>query len=184
MKTEAAVSVTQAATDFREAIKMVKCSIGQDSHAFDKETSKPLILGGVEFPGGTGLRANSDGDVVLHAITNAISGITGRNILGKVADDICKSGIIDSSAYLKVALDDLAKTPYKINHLSITIECLVPKMSPKIDEMKEKIAELLSVAKSDIGITATTGEGLTAFGQGLGISVFCILTVSDSSDGN
>lgn len=163
---------------------MVKCSIGQDSHAFDKDTIKPLILGGVEFPGCTGLRANSDGDVVLHAVTNAISGITGRNILGKVADDICKSGITDSSAYLNIALEDLAKTPYKINHLSITIECLVPKMSPKIDEMKEKLAELLSVTKSDIGITATTGEGLTAFGQGLGISVFCILTVSDSPDGN
>ncbi len=158
---------------------MVKCSIGQDSHAFDTKTTKPLILGGIEFENSCGLRANSDGDVVLHAVTNAISGITGRNILGKVADDMCKSGTLDSACYLQVAIDDLAKTSYKINHLSISIECLKPKMAPYIDAMKDNIAKLLGVTTSDIGITATTGEGLTQFGQGLGISVFCILTVSD-----
>ncbi|MBQ8828149.1 MAG: 2-C-methyl-D-erythritol 2,4-cyclodiphosphate synthase [Clostridia bacterium] len=164
---------------------MVKCSIGQDSHAFEKEPGKPLILGGVLFKDSSiGLRANSDGDVVLHAITNAISGITGRNILGKIADDICKSGITDSAAYLKVAIKDLSDTPYKINHLSITIECLTPKIAPYISDMKENIAYLLGISASDVGITATTGEGLTQFGQGLGISVFCILTVSDRTDGN
>ena len=51
-----------------------KCSIGQDSHAFSDNDNKPLILGGVIFEG-KALRANSDGDVVLHSLTNAISGI-------------------------------------------------------------------------------------------------------------
>ncbi|MFR3992086.1 MAG: 2-C-methyl-D-erythritol 2,4-cyclodiphosphate synthase [Angelakisella sp.] len=61
----------------------MKAAIGQDSHRFEETPGKPLILGGVVFPGEVGLLANSDGDVVLHAITNAVSGITGRNILGR-----------------------------------------------------------------------------------------------------
>ena len=155
---------------------MVKCSIGQDSHAFESENSaKPLVLGGVEFPGCTGMRANSDGDVVLHAVTNCISGISGVNVLGKIADDMCKSGIIDSSAYLAEALKYLP-AGCKINHISISIEALRPKFAPHIDSMKQSIANLLVIKPSDVGITATTGEGLTPFGQGLGISVFAILT--------
>ena len=67
----------------------MKAAIGQDSHRFEETPGKRLILGGVVFPGEVGLLANSDGDVVLHAITNAVSGITGRNILGRVADEMC-----------------------------------------------------------------------------------------------
>lgn len=60
-------------------------AVGQDSHRFTEE-EKPLYLGGVLFEGCRGLAANSDGDVVLHAITNAVSGLTGVNILGEAAD--------------------------------------------------------------------------------------------------
>ena len=59
----------------------------------------------------------------------------------------------------------------------MTIEALRPKFAPHIDAMKESIASLLGIAPSDVGITATTGEGLTAFGQGLGIMVFAVMTV-------
>ena len=69
----------------------MKVAIGQDSHRFDFENkNKPLVLGGVTFENETGLLGNSDADVVLHSITNAISGITTVNILGKIADDMCK----------------------------------------------------------------------------------------------
>jgi len=69
----------------------MKASIGQDSHKFEVDNvDKPLILGGVIFEGEPGMSANSDGDVVLHAITNAISGITCKNVLGEVADKMCK----------------------------------------------------------------------------------------------
>ena len=71
---------------------MMKVSIGQDSHTFDFDCKdKKLILGGVVFEGEIPLKANSDGDVVFHAITNAISGITCKNILGETADKMCKS---------------------------------------------------------------------------------------------
>lgn len=156
---------------------MIKTSIGQDSHAFEESgSSKPLILGGVTFPGYPGMKANSDGDVVLHAVTNCISGISGVNVLGKIADDMCKSGIIDSKEYLKEAIKYLPEG-CKINNISMTIEALRPKFAPHIDVMKESIASLLGITPSDVGITATTGEGLTAFGQGLGIMVFAVLTV-------
>lgn len=153
-----------------------RCAIGQDSHRFSEEKGKPLILGGIEFEGKS-LLANSDGDVVLHAITNAVSGITGVNVLGSIADEMCKRGITDSKEYLKEAMKYL---DYEIANLSISIECKTPKISPRIKEMKDSIANLLNITEDRIGITATTGEGLTAFGQGLGIQVFCIITVKRS----
>lgn len=154
----------------------MKAAIGQDSHRFETTPGKKLILGGVVFEEeACGLLANSDGDVVLHAVTNAVSGITGRNVLGRVADDMCRRGITDSRAYLAEALKDL-KEP--VIHLSVSIEALHPKIAPKTEAMKASLAELLGITKEQVGLTATTGEGLTDCGKGLGISVFCILTVA------
>ncbi len=154
----------------------MRAAIGQDSHRFEKEYGKPLILGGVVFPEERGLSANSDGDVVLHAITNAISGITCRNMLGAVADEMCRSGITNSAEYLREALKSLEG---RISHLSVSIECMHPKISPMIPTMRESIAGLLDIQPQQVGITATSGEGLTDCGRGLGISVLCILTVED-----
>mgnify|MGYP002708594734 FL=1 len=153
----------------------MKVAIGQDSHRIDyNNKEKKLILAGVEFKEDFSILANSDGDVVFHAITNAVSGITCKNILGKISDDMCKNGIIDSEVYLREALKYLDE---KIVHLSISIECKIPKISPKIEEMRKNIARVLNVEENCIGITATSGEGLTEFGKGNGISVFTILTV-------
>lgn len=153
----------------------MKVAIGQDSHKIDYENkNKKLILGGIIFEEDFSLLANSDGDVVLHAITNAVSGITCQNIIGKISDDMCQSGITNSEAYLKEALKYLQE---KILHLSISIECKTPKITPKIPEMRKNIARILAVKETCIGITATTGEGLTEFGKGNGISVFACITV-------
>ena len=157
----------------------IKTGIGQDSHRFDFDNiENKLILGGVIFEGAPPLHGNSDADVVLHSITNAISGVTGKNILGDVADRMCfQDGIKDSKEYLKVALKDLNSC--KISNVSISIECQKPQISPKIDEMKKRIAEMLKIDKQDAGITATSGEGLTEFGKGNGIRVISIVTVID-----
>lgn len=153
----------------------VKTGLGQDSHAFEN-TDKPLILAGTIFDYDKGLRGNSDADVVYHSITNAISSITGINILGSKADKLCKQGVIDSSEYLKLALNDLSN--WKVQHIAITIECLEPKISPMINTMKDNISKLLNIGFNDIGITATTGEGLTSFGRGEGIQAISIITVT------
>ena len=154
----------------------MKVAIGQDSHRFDFENknNKKLILAGVIFEDEVPLLANSDGDVVLHAVTNAVSGITTKNILGEVTEDLLKKGVTDSKIYLKEALNYLDN---KIVHLSISIECKCPKISPKINDMRRSLSILLEIEENLIGITATSGEGLTEFGKGNGINVFACITV-------
>ncbi len=154
----------------------VKTGLGQDSHRFESDnTDKKLMLGGVIFDNAPALQGNSDADVILHAVTNAISGITGVNILGKISDDLClKQGITDSSVYLVEALKYLGD--WQLCHLSMSIECLRPKITPHIPALKANLSQLLNLTESDIGITATTGEGLTEFGRGEGIQVLCIVT--------
>ena len=156
---------------------MIHCAIGQDSHRFE-EGEKPLILGGVLLKNEKGLKANSDGDVLLHALTNAVSGATGRNILGPVADALCQSGFTDSWVYLNEALRDLRRMGGRIAHVSFTVEAARPRLYPYIPEIRESVAAMLGIPVSCVGLTATSGEGLTAFGRGEGIQVFCLLTAS------
>jgi 2-C-methyl-D-erythritol 2,4-cyclodiphosphate synthase len=160
---------------------MYRTGIGQDSHSFeDSSVKKPLIVGGIHIPGAEGLKGNSDADVVLHALTNAISSITGTNILGRISDEMCLvQGIRDSAAYLAKAVEYLGN--YRIVHVSIAIEGRKPKFEPHIDAMKKTIAGLLNLKPSEVGITATTGEGLTAFGRSEGLQAFAIVTATDET---
>jgi len=158
---------------------MYKTAIGQDSHRFEDEGStKPLMLGGVLIPGCPGLLGNSDADVVLHALTNAVSGISGSNILGSISDDMClNKGITDSRSYLFAALETLAA--FRIVHVSISIEAKRPRLEPHINAIKSSLAKMLSLDGADIGLTATTGEGLTAFGRGEGMQAFVIVSARE-----
>ncbi len=156
----------------------MKVGIGQDSHRFDfNDKKKKLVLGGVVFEGHPPLEGNSDADVILHSITNAVSGVTCVNILGPVSDKMCLvHGIKDSSEYLKEALKHMDANN-KIVHVSISIECKTPKITPRIPDLRRSIARLLEIPENCVGITATTGEELTSFGQGKGIQVFSCITV-------
>lgn len=152
----------------------MRVSIWQDSHRFDfNNKSKKLVLWGVLFENETPLLANSDWDVVLHAITNAISWVTGVNILWEIADNMCEEWITDSVEYIKEALKYLNFT---IKHISISIECLKPKISIKIPEMKKSIASILNLYEEEIWITATSWEWLTLVWKGEWISVFACIT--------
>lgn len=151
-------------------------TIGQDSHRIESPKTKPLKLGGIEFEADYSLLANSDGDVILHALTNAISSATTYNVLGKIADQMCKSGITDSREYLKEAMKKMENI--EVEHVSISIEALKPKFSSKIGAIRTSIANLLNITDNRIGITATTGEGLTECGKGNGIFVTVLLSCS------
>ena len=157
---------------------IIKTGLGQDSHRFEKTSSKDLVLAGVKFDYPFGLNGNSDADVVFHSITNSISSITGKNILGDVADQLAKKGKKDSSKYLQIALEDLGD--WKINHIAVALECAKPKISNHVEAIKESIANICKINVSDVGITATSGEGLTSFGRGEGIQAITIITVSKS----
>ncbi len=157
-------------------MKFVRTGIGQDSHRFlPADSSKPCIIAGLIFDGVPGFNANSDGDVVFHAICNAISSLTGILILGAIADDLClKDGITDSEAYLLEAVKTLGNQ--KVSHVAITIEGKKPKFKQRLLEMRENIARVMQLGASQVGITATSGEGLTDFGCGDGVQCFAIVT--------
>ena len=154
----------------------MRVGIGQDSHRFSEGHNEGCLLAGVRFDGVPALSANSDGDVVYHALTNAVSGITCKNVLGARADAMCRAGITDSAAYVREALGDLREMGYRLVSLSFTIECARPKITPGMDAMRKNLSALTGVLADAVGITATSGEGLTDFGRGLGIQVFCIAT--------
>lgn len=155
----------------------IKTGLGLDSHRFHEDPSveKPLILGGMKFESELSLKGNSDADVVLHAITDAISSITGNTVIGAKADELCLEGITDSREYLKLALSDLGDV--SISHVAIALECKQPKIDSIVELMRSSIAELLNIAVTDVGITATSGEALSDVGRGLGIHCTAIVTV-------
>jgi 2-C-methyl-D-erythritol 2,4-cyclodiphosphate synthase len=156
--------------------KVFRTGIGKDSHRFlSDDIAKPLVIGGIIIDDASGFHANSDGDVILHALCNAISSITGVRILGAIADELClHDGITDSRVYVEEALKTLGDE--QIHHVACVLEALKPKFAPYIDQMRASIAEILSIDISQVGITATTGEGLTECGRGAGVEAICIVT--------
>ncbi|MEF3692310.1 MAG: 2-C-methyl-D-erythritol 2,4-cyclodiphosphate synthase [Candidatus Moraniibacteriota bacterium] len=156
---------------------MFRIGLGQDSHRFSADKNKKLILGGVEVLGERGLKSNSDGDPILHALCAAIEQALGRTNFSVYADEMCKKGIVDSMEYLKVAKNHLEEAGYALNNVGISIEGKVPKILPIEEKIKDKLVEVLSIEKAKIGINATTGEGLTPFGKGEGIQVFAVVSL-------
>lgn len=156
---------------------MIKIGIGQDSHKYENDTSKPLILGGVKISDKHGLKANSDGDVLIHALCNAITSSIGKGSLSNFADQMYREGIVDSREYLKTALAYLKHDCYKINNISICIETQKPKLEKYFPKIKKILANICQIREQDVGITVTSGERLTVFGKGLGIQVFAAVTI-------
>ncbi len=156
---------------------MFRVGFGQDSHRFSADENRKLVLGGVEFTEEKGLEANSDGDLVIHALCASIEQALGRVNFSVYADEMCQNGITDSRKYLKIALSHLKEDKYRINNLGISIEAKKPKIFPIEDQIKTSLAEMLGLEKNRIGINATSGEGLTAFARGEGIQVFVIISL-------
>lgn len=155
---------------------MYATGIGEDSHRFEsKDSSKPCILGGVHIKEVPGFLANSDGDVIYHAICNAITSLTGTLILGGIADELClKDGITDSATYLERARDSLKD--WKLSHVACSVEGKRPKLKDHLDEIKQNVARLLHLDCDQVGITATTGEGLSDCGCGDGVRCTALIT--------
>jgi len=153
-----------------------RTGLGQDSHRFlSADSAKPCVIGGLIFDNMPGLDADSDGDVVFHAICNAITSLTGVAILGGIALELChKDGITDSQVYLEKAIATLGRQ--KIEHLALTIEGKRPRFEQKNLELRQKVASTMKLDLNQVGFTATSGDGLTDFGCGDGLMCFCIIT--------
>lgn len=149
-----------------------RVGIGQDSHRFEK-TSKPLLLGGVEVAKLGGLSGKSDADVILHSLCNALSSAVGGDSLSTWSDEMCRQGVTSSQKYLGYIFEVVSRKNYKVLNVSISVEAKKPYLDLQtIGKMKKKIAELLVIDSAQVGITFTSGEGLTPFGRGLGIQSF------------
>jgi len=150
---------------------------GQDSHRFVEEgNDKKLVLAGVELEH-KGLKGNSDADVVLHSLFNAISQSIGEKSIGHYADPLCEKGIKDSREYLKLILRILDKKRFKISHIGISLECYTPKIEVISSKLKQSLANLINIKIEQIGINATSGEQLTEFGRGVGIQCFSVVNI-------
>ena len=152
-----------------------RTGLGQDSHAFESKKGKPCVIGGVTISDHVGLDADSDGDVIFHAICNAITSLTGVSILGEIAPKLCKEqGIKDSKVYLEKALQTLGEE--KIHHVALSLEGKTPRLQKHIPSLCENVSKVLKISPKQVGITITSGDGLTAFGRGEGLQCFCIIT--------
>lgn len=153
-----------------------RTGIGQDSHRFLSDgAEKKCIIAGLIFEDAPGMDADSDGDVVFHAICNAITSLTHVPILGRIAIDLChKQGITDSRVYLEKALATLGRQ--KIEHIALTIEGKRPKFQKRSEEIRQNVAEVVKLELNQVGITFTSGDGLTSFGKGEGLMCYAVVT--------
>ena len=150
---------------------------GYDIHRFGP-TGRPLILGGVEFPGERPLEGHSDADVVLHALTDALLGSCG---LGDIGDHFPNTDPkwknADSRVFLRHAVELLKSEGARVASVDITVLAEAPKLSIKKEEIRVAIAQELGIAARNVSIKATTAEGLGAIGRGEGIAAMAVATV-------
>ncbi len=142
---------------------------GFDVHKFGGEG--PIIIGGVRIPYEQGLLAHSDGDVALHAATDALLGAAALGDIGKLFPDTDPAFKgVDSRKLLREAYSRIREKGYRIGNLDITIIAQAPKMLPHIPQMRVNLAEDLQCHLDDINVKATTTEKLGFVGRKEGIA--------------
>src|ERR1700742_3131528 len=137
----------------------MRIGYGWDSHAF--KPGVPLKIGGLAIDHPEGLAGHSDGDVLLHAITDALLGAVSAGDIGSFfppGDPRWKNA--DSAIFLNLALEEIQNAGYRIVNIDTTLVLAAPKIGPIAGELREHVADLLGVEPSDVGIKAKTPEGL------------------------
>lgn len=137
----------------------MRIGYGFDSHSFKADV--PLVIGGLKIEHPEGLAGHSDGDVLLHAITDALLGAVSAGDIGTFfppSDPRWKG--VDSSVFLQTALEEVMTAGYKIVNVDTVLVLAQPKIVPIAGEIREKVAELLGVKPGEVGIKAKTPEGL------------------------
>src|SRR5215475_11471835 len=137
----------------------LRIGYGWDSHEF--KGGVPLRIGGVEIPHTKGLGGHSDGDVLLHAITDALLGAVAAPDIGTLfspADPQWKGA--DSAVFLQEALKRVSAEGFQIQNMDSTLILAAPKIGPHTSKIRARVAELLKVEPARIGIKAKTPEGI------------------------
>ncbi|MEX1222131.1 MAG: 2-C-methyl-D-erythritol 2,4-cyclodiphosphate synthase [Idiomarina sp.] len=150
---------------------------GYDVHKFGSE--QPLILGGITVPHNTGLVAHSDGDVVLHAVADALLGSLALGDIGQhFPDTDAKFKGADSAVLLQHVFGLLRERGWQLGNLDVTIVAQAPKMAPYIGQMRERIASLLEAEVDQVNVKATTTERLGFVGREEGIACHSVALIT------
>jgi 2-C-methyl-D-erythritol 2,4-cyclodiphosphate synthase len=153
--------------------------IGQGIDFHRLETGIDLWLGGVKIPSEKGCVAHSDGDVLLHAICDALLGAAGLRDIGNFFPDTdIKYKNIDSKILLKNTFDLIKQKGYTVNNIDSTICLEEPKISPFVEEMKKIISAIVETKPEDISVKATTTEKLGFTGRGEGIIATAVVLLA------
>jgi 2-C-methyl-D-erythritol 2,4-cyclodiphosphate synthase len=137
----------------------MRIGYGWDSHAF--QPGVPLKIGGIAIDHPEGLAGHSDGDVLLHAITDALLGALAVGDIGSFfppGDPRWKDA--DSAIFLNLAMEELHTAGYQIVNVDTTLVLAAPKIGPVSGDMRQRVAELLDIEPNAVGIKAKTPEGL------------------------
>lgn len=153
-----------------------RVGIGYDLHKL--ALFRKFMLGGVEISYEMGAVAHSDGDVVIHALIDAILGAIGERDIGTLfPDDDPKYLDIDSSIMLSEVMEICAKKNYKVSQANVVIVLQKPKIGDYIPLMRIKLARLLNLATNDVTISAKTNEGVGDIGEGKAVSAYATVIV-------
>jgi 2-C-methyl-D-erythritol 2,4-cyclodiphosphate synthase len=159
----------------------MRIGTGFDVHAFGAGNS--IVLGGVRIPHTRGIVAHSDGDVVLHALCDAMLGAAGLGDIGMHfadTDPMWKGA--DSRRFVEVVLEMLRVRKFRIGNADITLLAQSPKVSPYRLEIRRSIAQMLGVTENQVNIKATTTEHLGFIGRSEGIAAQAVVLLENVSD--
>ena len=155
---------------------------GFDAHAFQEGGS--LILGGVNIPHSHSLAAHSDGDVVVHALCDALLGAAGLGDIGRHFPDTDPAlAGVDSRLLLRNVMDLVSGRDLSVSNADLTIVAQKPRLAPYIDDMTANIAMDLMLQTDRINIKATTTEHMGFTGRGEGIAAFAVTLLAEPEDG-
>ncbi len=150
---------------------------GYDVHKFSDDS--PLVIGGVNVPHTHGLEAHSDGDVLIHALCDALLGAAGLWDIGHHFPDTSDEfKDIDSRILLRRVVLDLAERGWKVNNIDSTVIAQVPKMAPYIPLMRELLSDDLDIDVDAVNIKATTTEKLGFAGRKEGIAAHAVVLLT------
>ena len=157
----------------------MRIGIGYDAHRLAR--GRPLVLGGVEIPFEQGLEGWSDADVVVHAIIDALLGAAALGDIGIhfPTNDPAYEGI-SSIVLLSRTRNLLKEQGWRISNIDATIIAERPLIHPFVDQMRQNISQALSISKSQVGIKATTTEGLGFTGREEGIAAYSVALLEEA----
>jgi 2-C-methyl-D-erythritol 2,4-cyclodiphosphate synthase len=159
---------------------MVRTGLGVDTHAF--APGRPLILGGVEIPHDAGLAGHSDADVLTHAIADALLGAAGLGDIGGLFPDTDPQYAgADSIVLLRTVVAQLVRNGYTIANVDATVVMERPQLAPFRERIRDTLAAALGVGPGDVGVKATTGEGMGFVGRGEGVAALAVATITRPS---